>query len=268
MTPFLVDSHCHLDYEDFAQDGIDAVVARAQAAGVGHMMTICTEIAKFPRVLAVAAQFDCMSCTVGTHPHHAADAGEMDITAEDIIPLTHHPKVAGIGETGLDYYYNNAPAEEQKRVFANHIRAAVETGLPLIVHTRDADDDTIHVLRDAGQGRATGVIHCFSGGVNLARAALELGFYISFSGIITFKKAEELREVVKFVPLDRILVETDSPYLAPVPFRGKRNEPAFVAHTAQTVAALKNLTDEDIARETTRNYFTLFSKAQPAETQS
>lgn len=262
---YLVDSHCHLDYDDFAEEGITSVVARAHDAGVGYLMTICTEIAQFPRVLAVAEQFENMSCTVGTHPHHAADPAEMDITAQDIIPLTTHEKVAGIGETGLDYYYNNAPADDQKRVFANHIHAAEETDLPLVVHTRDADDDTVDVLRNAGGKRARGVIHCFSGGVTLARKALDLGFYISFSGIVTFKKAEELRDVVKYVPLDRILVETDSPYLAPVPFRGKRNEPAFVTHTAQAVADLKNLPVADIARETTKNYFTLFSKAAPKE---
>lgn len=258
----LVDSHCHLDYEDFAAEGVAEIVSRAKSAGVGHFLTICTEIAKFPQVLATAEKFPDMHCTVGTHPHHAADSGEINVKKEEIIALTKNPKVAGIGETGLDYYYNHSPSAEQQKCFATHIEAACETSLPLVIHTRDADDDTIRIMRDAGQGKARGVMHCFSGGQKLADESLALGFYISFSGIITFKKAEELREVVKRVPMDKILVETDSPYLAPIPHRGKRNEPAFVVHTAQMVAELKGLPIADVAARTTENFFTLFSKAK------
>lgn len=258
----LVDSHCHLDYPDFATEGVGEIVNRAKSAGVGHFLTICTEISKFPPILELARAYPFMNCTVGTHPHHAAEPGEINIKKEEIIALTRDPKVAGIGETGLDYYYKHSPPEEQQRVFATHIEAAVETNLPLIIHTRDADDDTVRIMRDAGQGKARGVMHCFSGGRKLADESLALGFYISFSGIITFKKAEELRDVVKHVPMDRILVETDSPYLAPVPHRGKRNEPSFVVHTAAMVAELKGLSAETVADQTTENFFKLFDKAK------
>lgn len=257
----LVDSHCHLDYEDFATEGVPEIVKRAQSAGVGYFLTICTEIQKLPKILELAGQFPFMSCTVGTHPHHAAEGGEVHVTPAQLVELTHHDKVVGIGETGLDYYYNHSPADEQKRIFSNHIEASLTAKLPLIIHTRDADADTIDLMRDVGQKKARGVMHCFSGGIELAKASLDLGFYISFSGIVTFKKADELREVVKYVPLDRVLVETDSPYLAPIPHRGKRNEPAFVVHTAQMVAELKGLGKEEIARTTTNNFFTLFDKA-------
>ena len=258
----LVDSHCHLDYPDFAAEGLAEIVSRARSAGIGHFLTICTEISKFPQVLEIANAYPFINCTVGTHPHHAAEAGEINIKREEIVAFTKDPKVAGIGETGLDYYYKHSPPEEQQRVFATHVEAAGETGLPLIIHTRDADDDTIKVMREAGQGKVGGVMHCFSGGRKLADESLALGFHISFSGIITFKKAEELRDVVKHVPMDRILVETDSPYLAPVPHRGKRNEPAFVVHTAQMVAELKGITAETVANQTTENFFKLFGKAK------
>lgn len=258
----IVDSHCHLDYPDFAEEGVSEIVARARSAGVGHFMTICTEIAKFPQIIAVAEQFNDMHCTVGTHPHHAADAGEINVSRQEIVALTRSPKVAGIGETGLDYYYNHSPAEEQQKCFATHIEAALETSLPLVIHTRDADEDTIRIMRDVGQGRAKGVMHCFSGTPWLAEKSLELGFYVSFSGILTFKKSEELREIAKTVPLERLLVETDSPYLAPMPHRGKRNEPAFVVHTAKMLADLKGVSMAEISDITTRNYFTLFDKAK------
>jgi len=257
----IVDSHCHLDYPDFAAEGVGEIVKRAQAAGVGRFLTICTEIAKFPQVLAVAEQFPFMNCTVGTHPHHAQD--EINVTAEQIVALAKNPKVAGIGETGLDYYYEHSPPPEQQKIFTEHIEAALETDLPLIIHTRDADDDTIRLMRDVGKTKARGVMHCFSGGKDLADKALDLGFYISFSGIITFKKADELREVVKHVPIERILVETDSPYLAPMPHRGKRNEPAFVVHTAQMVAELKGMELAAVAKQTTENFFRLFSRIAP-----
>ena len=263
MKSHLVDSHCHLDYEDFNPEGVEEIVARARAAGVGHFLTICTEVSKFPQVLAVAEKFGDMHCTVGTHPHHAADPAEINVTREQLVSLAQNPKVIGIGETGLDYYYEHSPREEQQKNFATHIEAAMETDLPLIVHTRDADADTARVLREAGQRRARGVIHCFSSDQKLADAALDLGFYISFSGIVTFKKAEDIRAVAKSAPLDRILVETDSPYLAPIPHRGKRNEPAFVVHTAQMMAELRGISVEDLAAATTKNFFTLFSKAAP-----
>lgn len=259
---YLVDSHCHLDYPDFAEEGVDAVVARARSAGVGYLLTICTQISAFPGVLAVAESSPFISCTVGTHPHHAVEAKEINITCDELVALTKNPKVVGIGETGLDYYYNHSPAAAQQKCFATHIEAACKTDLPLVIHTRDADDDTIRIMRESGQGKARGVMHCFSGGLKLAEQSLDLGFYISFSGIVTFKKAEELREVVRYVPLNRLLVETDSPYLAPIPHRGKRNEPAYVAHTAQMMAELKGVSIETLAEMTTQNFFTLFNKAQ------
>ncbi len=256
----LVDSHCHLDYPDFATEGVADIVNRAKAAGVGHFLTICTRIAEFENVLAVAKQFPFIHCTVGTHPHHAAESSEMNVTKNEIVAYTQNAKVVGIGETGLDYHYHHSPAAEQQKTFATHIEAALEADLPLIIHTRAADNDTVRLMRDTGQGRARGVMHCFSGGQELAEQSLALGFYISFSGIVTFKKAEELREVVRHVPLERILVETDAPYLAPIPHRGKRNEPAFVVHTARMVAQLKNISMEEVAKQTTENFFTLFSK--------
>jgi TatD DNase family protein len=258
----LVDSHCHLDYPDFEAEGVAEIISRAASAGIGHFLTISTEIAKFPQVLKIAESSALVHCTVGTHPHHAADEGEVNVTKEELIALTRHPKVVGIGETGLDYYYDHSPRDEQQRIFSSHIEANGETGLPLVIHTRDADDDTIRLMRDVGQGKATGVMHCFSSGPKLAEESLALGFYISFSGILTFKKAEELREVAKTVPMERLLVETDSPYLAPVPHRGKRNEPAYVVHTARVLAELKGVSPEDIAAQTTENFFKLFNKAK------
>lgn len=256
----LVDSHCHLDYPDFAAEGLPEIVNRARAAGVGHFLTICTHISEFDKIIGVARQFPFIHCTVGTHPHHAAEPSEMNVTREEIVALTRDPKVVGIGETGLDYHYNHSPAEEQQKTFATHVEAALETDLPLIIHTREADDDTIRLLHDVGRKKARGVMHCFSGGMELAQRSLDLGFYISFSGIITFKKAEEIRQAVKYAPIDRILVETDAPYLAPVPHRGKRNEPAFVAHTAQMVAELKGISVNEVADKTTENFFKLFNK--------
>ena len=261
----LVDSHCHLDYPDFAEEGVAEIVSRARSAGVRQMLTICTQIAHFARIRAVADAFPYIHCTVGTHPHHAAEEAEVKLSVADIVALTKLPKVAGIGETGLDYYYDHAPRDVQQRVFENHIAAGIETDLPLVIHTRDAEEDTMRILRSAGQGKSRGVMHCFSGTQWLAEQALDIGFYISFSGIITFKKSEDLREVVKRTPLDRILVETDSPYLAPVPNRGKRNEPAFVVHTARLVAELKGVSYEDVVRQTGENFLRLFDRAQVAE---
>ena len=257
----LVDSHCHLDY--LQRDGdLDAVVARARRSGIGTMLTICTKLSEFSVVRCIAESHDEVWCTVGVHPHEAA--GEAPDASSRLVDLARHPKVVGIGETGLDYYYENSPRADQQRSFRHHIAAARESGLPLVVHTRDADDDTIAILEEEyGEGPFTGVIHCFSTGRKLAEKAIELGFYISLSGILTFNKAEALRETVRALPLDRLLVETDAPYLAPVPKRGKRNEPAFMVHTAAKLAELKGIAVAELAATTTANFFRLFSRVQP-----
>ena len=256
----LVDSHCHLDFADFA-DELDDVVGRAHEAGVSVMQTICTRITKFDEVLAVARRYDDIYCSVGIHPHNVAD--EPAIETADLVARSVDDKVIGIGETGLDYHYDHSPRDAQRACF-RHIAAARETGLPVIVHTRNADRDTADILADEmGQGAFSGLIHCFSTGRELAERALELGLYISISGIATFNTAEELRDIVRDVPLDRLLVETDAPYLAPVPKRGKRNEPAFVVHTAERVAEVKGISAEGLAAATTANFFALFTKARP-----
>ena len=257
---FLVDSHCHLDFPDYAGQ-VDAVVARAQAAGVGICVSIGTELKRFPGVRAVAEKFPNVWCSVGVHPHES-EKELLDGEAALVREAT-HPKVVGIGETGLDYYYEHSPRQPQQANFRFHIAAARKTGLPLIVHTRDADDDTIAILRgEMGKGAFTGLIHCFTGTQRLADAALEMGLYISVSGIATFKNSGALRDVIQTVPLDRLLVETDAPFLAPVPHRGKTNEPAFVVHTAKMLAELKGVPPEELALTTTANFFRLFSKVQ------
>jgi TatD DNase family protein len=256
----LVDSHCHLDFPDFA-DELEAVVGRAGAAGVGTLLTICTHLSRFERVLAVAERFDGICCTVGVHPHEAAN--EPDATADRLLALARHPKVVGFGETGLDYYYRHSPAEAQQRSFRAHVAAARETGLPVVIHTREAEADTLRILaEEVRQGPFPGVIHCFSSTMQLAEKAIELGFYVSFSGIVTFAKAEALRQVARAIPADRILVETDAPYLAPVPKRGKRNEPAFVVHTAAALAEVRGVDESALAATTTANFFALFEKAR------
>jgi TatD DNase family protein len=256
----LVDSHCHLDFPEFSPE-LDAVLARAREAGVGHFLTIATELEAFPRVREISELSDDIHCTIGVHPHSAAK--EVLTSPDILLKECEHPKVVAFGETGLDFYYNNSPRAEQISDFRVHIAAAREASLPLVVHTRDADDDTIAILsEEMEKGGFTGVIHCFTGSERLASAALDLGFYISVSGIATFKKAEALRDVIKEVPLDRLLVETDAPYLAPQPHRGKTNEPAFVVHTAAMLAELKGVTEEELATATTENFFRLFSKAK------
>jgi TatD DNase family protein len=254
----LVDSHCHLDFADFGAER-EAVIERARAAGVGTMLTIATRLDEFAGVRAVAETHADIWCSVGAHPHEAG--GHADLLPVELESLAAHPKVVGIGETGLDYHYNLSPHDIQERVFRTHIAASRTTGLPLIVHAREADDDIARILGE--EQPSAGVLHCFSSGRGLAEAALALGFYISISGIVTFKNAEELRAIVRDVPLDRLLVETDSPFLAPVPYRGKRNEPAFVAATATAVAALKGVDAEALAAATTANFFRLFAKATP-----
>src|SRR5271169_1023501 len=252
----LVDSHCHLDSADFAAEH-EAVVARARAAGVGTMLTIGTRLDEFQGVRAIAEADPDIWCSVGAHPHEAAD--HADLLPDQLSALTAHPKVVGIGETGLDYHYDLSPRDIQERVFRAHIAASQATGLPMIIHAREADDDIARILRE--ERPPPGVLHCFSSGRGLAEAALALGFYVSISGIVTFKNAEELRAIVRDLPLDRLLVETDSPYLAPVPYRGKRNEPAFVTATAAAVAALKAVEPQHLAAATHDNFFRLFTKA-------
>ncbi|HJR56318.1 MAG TPA: TatD family hydrolase [Rhizomicrobium sp.] len=260
----LIDSHCHLDFPELAIDA-DGVVARAGAAGVGAMVTIGTELARFPGVLAVAERFPNVWCSVGTHPHESGK--ELVTDPAPLLEHTDHPKVVGIGETGLDYYYEHSPRAPQIESFRAHIDAARTTRLPVIVHTRDADDDTIRVLEEEMEkGAFTGVIHCFTGTQRLADTALALGLSISVSGIATFKNSTALRDVIKSVPLDRLLVETDAPFLAPVPHRGKTNEPAFVVHTAAMLAGLKGVSADELAAVTTGNFFRLFSKANPGAT--
>jgi TatD DNase family protein len=254
----LVDSHCHLDFPDFGAER-ETVIARARAAGVGTLLTISTRLDEFDQVCAIAEADPAIWCSVGAHPHEAADHAAL--LPDQLIALAAHPKVVGIGETGLDFHYDLSPRDTQEQVFRAHIAASRATGLPLIIHAREADSEISRILDE--ERPPPGVLHCFSSGRALAEAALTLGFYVSISGIVTFKNAGELRAIVRDLPLDRLLVETDSPYLAPVPYRGKRNEPAFVAATAGAVAALKGVMPEHLAAMTTDNFFRLFAKAVP-----
>ena len=256
----LVDSHCHLDFPAFADD-FPAMLERARAAGVRTLQTISTRLATVDTILDVASRDPDIWCSVGLHPHEAAT--EEDVSPDRIVALVDHPDVIGVGETGLDYYYEHSPRERQQESFRNHIEASRRTGLPLIVHARDADDDIVAVLREEYEaGPFPGLIHCFTAGPELARAALDIGFLISISGIVTFKKAENVHAAAREVPLDRLLVETDAPFLAPVPHRGKRCEPAFVARTAAAIAELRQIDPSRLAEATTDNFFRLFSKAR------
>lgn len=257
----LIDSHCHLDFPVLAKDR-EGVLARARAAGVARMVNIGTTLREFPTIRATAESIPDVFCSFGVHPNHVHEEGET-ITTEEIIRHTEHPKVVGIGETGLDYFYTKAPRDVQQESFRRHIRAAQKTKLPLIIHSRDAEEDTIALLKE--QGPVTGLMHCFSSRRILAEGALEIGFYISLSGILTFKKSQELRDIVRDVPLDRLLVETDSPYLAPEPHRGKPCEPAYVAQTARILAEVKGVSFEEISRVTTENFFRLFTKCPQPE---
>ena len=251
----LVDSHCHLDYPQLADR--EAVLSRARAAGVARMVNIGTTRREFASVQATAENYDDVFCSFGVHPHHVAEEGE-EVTTEEIVAATKHPKVVGIGESGLDFYYDKAPRDKQEESFRRHIRAARQTGIPLIIHSRDAETDTIRILKEEGDVPA--VLHCFSSKRVLAEEGLKLGLYVSLSGILTFKKSQELRDIVRDVPLNRLLVETDSPYLAPEPYRGKPCEPSYVARTAQALADIKGVSLEEIARITTENFFRLFTK--------
>lgn len=254
----LVDTHCHLDFDDLAQD-LDGIIQRAKDAGVERMVTISTIIRDMDRLLDIATRYEQVFCSVGTHP--SSSHIEPDTTAKTILDFAKHPKVVAIGEVGLDYHYDDATPEEQKRNFIEHIIAAQESQLPLVIHTRDADDDTGDILvEQMKKGKFPFILHSFSSGSRLAKTALEIGGYVSFSGILTFKSAENVREVAKTVPLDRVLVETDSPYLAPVPYRGKTNEPSFVKQTALLLAQTLGVSFEEIADKTTENAFRIFSK--------
>ncbi len=254
----LIDHHCHLDFPDFASD-LDGVVARAGAAGVGLMVTISTRIRQFEQVLGIAERYGNVFCSVGTHPHNAHE--ELDIPVEEIVRLARHPKVVAIGEAGLDYFYDNSPRAAQAEGFRRHIAAARKTQLPLVIHARDADEDTAAILEEeTAKGAFPAVLHCYTGGMDLARRGLALGLYVSFSGILTFKRSDALREVAAGVPLDRLLVETDAPYLAPGKFRGKRNEPAYVAITAAELAKVKGVSQAELAQATTENFFRLYNK--------
>ena len=258
---YLVDSHCHLNYGGLIDD-LDGVLDRAKGAGVGCMLAINTKISEFDEVLKIAEAHDHIFASVGIHPHEAEK--EPDIAVKELLSRADKQKVVAIGETGLDYFYDNAPREMQQRNFTTHMDASRESQLPIIVHTRDADDDCIQMLQDGQKkGAFPGVIHCFTATERLAQAALEMGFYISISGIVTFKNATELQAIVKEIPLDRLLVETDAPFLAPVPHRGRTCEPAYVADTARYIADLKGIDFNLLLEETTSNFFNLFNKITP-----
>jgi TatD DNase family protein len=254
----LIDSHCHLDFPDFSAE-LDAVVSRARAAGIGRMVTISTRVKRHGQILAIAEKFADVFCSVGTHPHYSDE--ELDIDAAKLIAIAKHPKVVAIGEAGLDYFRNNSPCDAQEQSFRQHINAARESGLPLVIHSRECDADMARILREeSGKGAFPAVLHCFTGGRELAFTAIELGHYVSFTGILTFKNSDALREIASALPADRVMVETDAPYLAPLPFRGKRNEPAFVTETAKVLAQTRGVSDEGITRQTTENFFRLFNK--------
>jgi len=255
----LVDSHCHLNFPEF-RDDLDGVIARARAAGVTVMQTICTEMEEFDEVHSIAQRYEGVYCSVGVHPNESGE--EKQVSAQELIAKCSSPKVIGIGETGLDYHYAHSKRDLQKKNFHEHIKAGIATGLPVIVHSRDADEDTMAILSDEiSKQKFKFLIHCFTASRELAEKTIELGGYISLSGIITFKNAQPIRDAIKNIPIDRLLVETDAPFLAPNPFRGKTNEPSFTIYTNRLLAELKNIHEEECARITTDNFFRLFSKA-------
>jgi TatD DNase family protein len=258
LPVMLVDSHCHLDFPDFADD-LDGIVARASAAGIGRILTISTRVRRLDGVLAIAERFPDVYCSVGTHPHQADE--EDGISVDELIGLSQHPKVVAFGEAGLDYFYQHSSREAQARGFRTHIAAARATGLPLVIHTREADDDCGRILEDEmSKGPFRAVLHCYTGGPDLARKAIALGLSISFTGILTFKKSQALRDLAAELPADRIMVETDAPYLAPGKFRGKRNEPSYVVEIARVLAETRGVSLEEISQQTTENFFRLFGK--------
>jgi TatD DNase family protein len=254
MPPALVDSHCHLNFPDLSGD-IDGVLHRMDANGVAAALCVSVSLAELPSVQAIAERFSNVYASVGVHPDYE---GVEEPTTEELIALSKRPRIVAIGETGLDYYRLTGDLEWQRDRFRHHIRAARETGMPLIIHTRSAAEDTLRLMREERAYEAGGVMHCFTETWEVAVAALEMGFYISFSGIVTFKNAITLKEIARRVPLDRMLIETDAPYLAPAPHRGKTNEPAFVRYVAEEIACLRGITVERVAAETTRNFMTLF----------
>ena len=255
----LIDSHCHLDFADFAEER-DAIVARANEAGVGQMVTICTRVRKLESILAIADQYPCVFASVGTHPNNAGE--ELDVQVEDLVRLAgSHEKIVAIGEAGLDYFYDTQTPADQQTGFLRHIEASRQTQLPLVIHSRNADEDMARILKEqSGKGAFPFILHCFSAGAELARTGVDLGGYVSFSGILTFPKSEELRAIAKTIPLDRLLVETDAPYLAPKRWRGKRNEPSYVVNTAEVLAECMDVSYEEIAKITTENAFRVFSR--------
>ena len=255
----VVDSHCHLDFEGM-EEQLPAVLRRAEEAGVDRMVSISSRVRKFDSLLRIANDNANVFCTVGTHPHNAHE--ELDVTSDDLVELAEATKCVGIGEVGLDYHYDLSPRAAQAQGFRVHIDAARRTGLPLVIHSREAEDDTILILQEEmNKGAFTPLLHCFTSHRRLADAAVAMGGYVSFSGILTYKSAEDIRDTAAALPLDRIIVETDSPYLAPLPYRGKSNEPAFVVKTLETLAKVRNLPVDEMARITTENFFRLFSKA-------
>lgn len=254
----LIDSHCHLDFPDFASE-LDSIVARARSAGVGRIITISTRVAQFAGIAAIAERFEDVFCTVGTHPHQAHE--EPDTTVDQLLELARHSKCVGIGEAGLDYHYDKSPRDIAARVFRTHIAAARQSGLPLVIHAREADADMAAILKDEmRRGPFRAVLHCFTSSRDLAQTGVELGLYVSFSGVLTFKNSHELRAIARDIPLDRVLVETDAPFLAPVPHRGGRNEPAFVRDTARVLAEVKDIDEARLAEATTANVLRLFSR--------
>jgi len=255
----LVDSHCHLDYNDF-EDDFEEIIARAKDSGVTTILNAGNNIGELQNQLAISEKYPFIYTAVGVHPHNASEY--KNIKAEDFIAKAEHKKIVGIGECGLDYYYDYSPKDVQIKVFREQIIAAQQTGLPLIIHTRDADDDTISILKEMYQQQSfSGEIHCFSGSQKLADFALSIGFYISASGIVTFNKSQDIRDIFCQIPLERLLIETDSPFLAPIPKRGRRNEPAFVKYTAERMAQLKGVSFDELAQITSDNFYRLFRKA-------
>ncbi|MBV8770512.1 MAG: TatD family hydrolase [Hyphomicrobiales bacterium] len=262
----IVDSHCHLDFPDLAADEA-GLLARARMAGVGRFLTISTRVRRNAALQAIAARHGDVFFTAGTHPHHAAE--ESDVATSEIVALAAHPRCVGIGEAGLDYHYDRSPRDVQERVFRTNIAAARDTRLPLVIHARDADDDMIRILDDEmGKGTFKAVLHCFTSTEELARTGIDLGFFVSFSGVLTFKKSDELRRIARLVPPERLLVETDAPYLSPEPHRGKRNEPAFVVETAKVLAATRGMSFDAISALTTANFHHLFEKAASTDAPS
>jgi TatD DNase family protein len=253
----IVDSHCHLDYEGIAEQ-LPAILKRCEDADVGLVLSISSLVKNFPRLLAIAEAHDNVFCTVGTHPHNAH---EEDVSVAELVRLAQHPKCVGIGEVGLDYHYDLSPREAQMKGFRTHIAAARETGLPLVIHTREAEDDTARVLEEEmGKGAFKALLHCFTSKQWLAERAVELGLTVSFSGILTYKNADDLRATAKALPADRLLVETDAPFLAPIPYRGKNNEPSYVVKTLEQLASVRGVSTNEMAQVTTENFFRLFSK--------